>query len=125
MSADDIRRDIAASRSAIQSDYAALRAEFDFAAKTKRAVVEHPLRWLGGAAFLGFLLSGRRRQKPRKQKGGARVAEPAKRLTLIGAIVGAIRLLFPLARPILTAFATRQLASFAGRFQPSHADSAK
>ncbi len=36
-----------------RSDVAMLRAELDFVTKTKRAVVERPLPWLGGAALVG------------------------------------------------------------------------
>lgn len=117
MSIDDIRLEIDASRRAIRHDYAALRAELDFVAKTKRAVVERPLPWLGGAAALGFLFSGRRRRQARKLKSGKPGAsESAKRFTILGALFAAARLIFPLVRPQLTAFAARKLTGFAGKF---------
>lgn len=119
MTADDIRLEIASSRRAIQADCAALRQELDFATKTKRAIIKHPLQWLGGAAFIGYILSGRKksRESRRKNRGGSEFAAPAKRLTLLGVILAAARVLFPLARPALTAFAVRKISSFAGRFQ--------
>ncbi len=118
MSVDDLRLEIAASRRTIQADYAALRAELDFAAKAKRAVVARPLPWLGGAALLGYLLSGRKNAKPTKhRRGEPEAAAPARKLTLLGVGLTAARLLFPLARPALTAFAMRKLSSFASRYQ--------
>ena len=121
MTSDELRREIAASRHAIQQDYSALCGELDFATKTKRAVVEHPMRWLGGAAFIGYLLSGRKKDKPVKRKSRGReeaIVEPAKKLSLLGVLFAALRLGLPFARPALTAFATRKLADFANsRFQ--------
>lgn len=118
MTADDLRREIAASRRAIQTDYAALRQELDFATKAKRAVVEHPARWLGGAALVGYFLAGRKKQKAAKaRRGGKDVAEPAKKLTIIGVALTAGRLLFPVLRPALTSFALRKLSAYTGRFQ--------
>ena len=119
MTSDDLRREIDASRRAMQHDYAALRAELDFATKTKRAVVANPLPWLGGAAFLGYILSGRKKAKvPKRRRGEPEIAEPARRLSLFGVLLGAARLLFPLARPALTAFAVRKLSGLANRYQP-------
>ena len=116
MSIDDIRRDIDSSRRAIRHDFAALRGELDFAAKAKRAVAKRPLPWLGGAVFLGFLLSGRRKQKTRRLKGGKPdVSEPVKRFTILGVLFTAIRFIFPLVRPQITAFALEKLAGVAGK----------
>jgi hypothetical protein len=116
ISADDLRQEIAASRLAIKGDVTTLRAELDFVAKTKRAVVERPLPWLGGAALLGYILSGRRRKKAARHAKGE--PEAAKRLTLVGVLLGATRLLFPLARPLLTELATRKLTEFAAKRRP-------
>lgn len=119
MTSDDLRREIDASRRAVQQDYAALRAELDFATKTKRAVVANPLPWLGGAAFLGYILSGRKQPKPPKhRRGEPEAARPARKLGVLGVLLTAARLLFPLARPALTAFAVRKLSGFANRYQP-------
>jgi hypothetical protein len=115
MSADDIRHEIAASRRAIQDDFATLSAELDFVSKTKRAVVERPLPWLGGAALLGYVLSGRRRKKKKSRKNEP---EPARRLTILGILLGLFRFLLPIARPLATEFATRKLTEFAARRQP-------
>lgn len=112
MNADELRQEIAASRAAIRQDFSALRDELDFAAKAKRSVARNPVPWLGGAAFLGFLLSGRKRAKSRSRKGDA-IQEPAKKLTVLGVLLAAARFLLPLARPALTDFATRKLADFA------------
>ncbi|MGH8046419.1 MAG: hypothetical protein ACREKL_04165 [Chthoniobacterales bacterium] len=114
MNADDIRQELAASRRAIQHDYASLRAELDFVAKTKRAVVDHPLPWLGGSALVGWILSGRRKRKARKLKAGA-TAESVKGITLFGTLFALLRLIFPLARPWLAKLAADKLTDFATR----------
>lgn len=116
MSADNLRQEIAASRLAIEGDVAMLRAELDFVTKTKRAVVERPLPWLGGAALVGYILSGRRRKKAARHAKGK--PEAARRLTVLGVLAGTARLLFPLARPLVTEFATRKLTEFAAKRRP-------
>jgi len=118
ISADDIRQEIAASRRALQDDVGTLRAELDFVSKAKRAVVERPLPWLGGAALLGYILSGRRRKKARAARHAKGEPEAAKRLTLVGVLFGTARLLFPLARPLMEQFATRKLTEFAAKRRP-------
>jgi hypothetical protein len=116
MTAEEIRLQIDASRRAIQVDYASLRAEMDVAAKTKRAIMEHPLPWLGGAAMLGFLFSGRRKEKTHKLKvkGGGEV-KVVEKFTFFGALLAMLRFLLPLARPAIQAIATQKLTEFAAR----------
>ncbi len=119
MTSDELRRELAATRQAIHQDYTALRGELDIIGNTKRAVVQRPVKWLGGAAFVGYLLAGRRKVKTAKvDRPGKSVSQPEKRLTLFSLLFMAIRLLLPVARPALTAFATRKLEDFtAGRAQ--------
>jgi hypothetical protein len=114
ISADDLRQEIAASRLAIKGDVTTLRAELDFVTKAKRSVVERPLPWLGGAALVGYILSGRRRKKAARHAKG-KPEETARRFTLLGLLLGTARMLFPLARPLVTEFATRKLTEFAAR----------
>jgi hypothetical protein len=116
MTTEEIRLQIDASRRAIQADYASLRAEMDVAAKTKRAIVENPLPWLGGAAMLGFLFSGRRKEKVRKikVKGGGEV-KTVEKFTFFGALLAMLRFLLPLARPTIQAIATQKITEFASR----------
>ena len=115
MNADAIRLEIDASRRAIRQDYAALRAELDFAAKARRAVVEHPLPWLGGAAILGYLFSGRKKRKA--QKAAAAGSESVKRFGIFGILLTLGKLILPLAQPYLTDFATRKISGIATKFR--------
>lgn len=132
MTADDLRRDLEASRRQMRGDYAALRREvhqeLDFAGKTKQAVRSHPLPWLGGAAFLGYLLSPRKKREkvvrpslPGSQQqmvdATKKAQEPVKKLTLLSIVVTIARMLFPLVRPALTQFAIRQAGTLADRFR--------
>lgn len=122
MTADDLRREIDASRRAIQGDYSALRTEMDFGAKTRQAISSRPGPWLGGAALLGYILSGRKRARAAKpRKGEPALAKPAKKLTFLGIVLTVARLIFPFIRPAVTAFATQQLGSLAGRLAQGQA----
>lgn len=114
---DDIRREIEASRAAISRDYHAVRAEFDIPAKLKRTFVSNPLPWLGAATVIGFWIARpRRAAKPAKGKksdGEIVLPDAAKQLTFFGVLIGAIRMLFPLLRPILSAYAAKRVAELA------------
>lgn len=114
MSADDIRREIEASRRAIQRDYTSLRAELDFVTKAKHSVANHPIPWLGSSALLGWLLSGRKK-KPKMIKGKNGRPEPSRKFTLLGILLGVVRLVFPLIRPQLTDFALGKFSDYAGK----------
>jgi hypothetical protein len=117
MTIDEIRLEIDASRRAIRQDYGALRRELDFVTKTKQAVAGRPLPWLGGAALFGWVLSGRRKRKAQKLKGGKPVKEKtARQFTLLGLLLTVARLVFPLVRPQLTTLAVQKLTALGGRF---------
>lgn len=97
----------------MRRDYAALRHELDFVSRTKRAVIEHPVPWLGGSALVGWILSGRRR-KARRLKAG-QVAEPVKKATLLGVLFGIAKMIFPLVQPYLASFAAGKISDFAAK----------
>jgi len=115
MTADDLRSELEASRRAIQRDYAGLRAELDFVARTKRAVVENPVPWLGGSALVGWILSGRRRRKARKLKADG--VETSRKFTLLGILFSIVKLAFPLMQPWLTNLAAGKISDFAGKYR--------
>lgn len=117
MSAEELRRELEASRLAIRRDYRALRSELDFVSKARHAVVRKPLPWLGGAAAIGYLFAGRRTKarNRRKKDGTAQAIESAGRITMLGMIFAALRFLFPVFQPLLTAYAARKVGEFASR----------
>jgi hypothetical protein len=114
---EEFRRELEASRVAIRGDYSALRRELDFVGKARRSVASKPLPWLGGAAAIGWLFAGRRKaRKARRQKtAGAEAVESAKQVTILGVLIAALRMLFPVVQPLLTAYASRKVGEFAAR----------
>jgi hypothetical protein len=116
MTHDALLREIELTRSSVRRDYVSLRNELDYASKARRAIASKPAQWLGAAATLGFLLSGRRRKKKivvTKAQDGREIKK--KQLGVLGFLLGLIRIALPLAKPFLAAFATRRCADLATR----------
>lgn len=124
MTREEILNEVARSRASIARDYQAVRTELDVASQVGRSVRRKPLAWLGGAAALGWLLAGpktRTRVVVKPAKGGGKALRKAEtkaaaRFGLWAMLVSLVRLLFPLLKPYLTAYAGRRLMEFTGRF---------
>lgn len=54
---EKLKSDLASSREALAAYVGALRQDFDYGAKLKRAVRNNPLVWYAGAALVGLVLS--------------------------------------------------------------------
>ncbi|MFZ4598274.1 MAG: hypothetical protein ACOYNN_06475 [Terrimicrobiaceae bacterium] len=113
--------EVALSRNAIVRDVASVRAEVDVTARLRQSVKSRPFAWLGSAAALGYMLAGPKRRtkvvvKPgRDNKSPAKPAKPEIRepWNLVGTVFGLIKLLVPLVRPALSAYAARRIGDFA------------
>jgi hypothetical protein len=118
---EKILAEVNASRAAIARDFGSVRREVDVSEKLRRSVKLRPLAWLGGAAALGFFLAGPktrtktvvkhvRGEKPVGKAGRGAVREPR---SLLGILLALVRLIIPLLRPALSAYAARRLSEFA------------
>jgi hypothetical protein len=118
------------SRLAIARDLREVRDEFNVAKKVEKVIRRKPLAWLAGAGLGGFLLATWRRpaarakvareEKTHRSKGSASsagVAAPAAKLGFFGMLLAIFKLVFPLARPLLSAYASRRLAEMAMNLQ--------
>jgi len=117
MTRSQLVAELDSSRRAIARDFSALRTELDFVEKSKRSVREHSFAWLGGAAVLGYVLSGRRKKKA--QKLGVTKPDPQQKTPLArfewGAfLLATFRIALPLLRPIFSAYAAKRLAALLG-----------
>jgi len=88
----------------------ALGHDLDVRTRVRRAFARHPAIWIGGAVLLGLFIA--RLPGRRKKAAPARqTAEPAIEKAGIAALaLGALKVVFDLARPALTAWATRRIA---------------
>lgn len=116
--------EIQKSRNAISRDYSGVRKELQFQNHLRRWIGRSPLAWTGGAAMLGFILSGPKTKTkvitktvPGAAKGKSDVAEAAKPLGFLGIVLGILRFIAPLARPVLTAYAARRFGDFAEKLR--------
>jgi hypothetical protein len=119
MTKDEILAELSRSRAGMTREWVALRREFDFKAKVNNIVRRKPYAWLSGAAALGWLLAGPKRKtrvvtKVIKPDAGGKpvvVKEKGKRRAgLLALLLGLMRLVLPVVRPALTAYAGKFFA---------------
>ena len=124
MNKETLVAELAASRSGIARDYRSLQYEMDVAEKLKRVVRQRPFAWLGGAAALGWILSGPKTKKklvtkyvPAQDKRAGRTEKQS-----AGRFGGFVALSLTLAwlalpylKPFLLDYATRYIGDLAGK----------
>jgi len=123
MTKEQLLAELAASRAAIRRDYGAVRRELDVQAKLENLVRRKPLAWLGGAAALGWWLAGPKRKtrvvtkyvKSSSKRGAAEDKPNVARLGWLGVVIALFKFSLPFLKPILTAYAGRQLTEMATR----------
>jgi hypothetical protein len=112
---EQILEELRRSRAAIARDAAAVADEINLAAKLKKSVRTRPLAWLGGAAALGWILAGPKKRivtKTAKGKSPEQI-EKSRHVGFWGILLGLFKILLPLARPALSAYAARRLGEMA------------
>lgn len=123
MTKEQLLAELAASRTAIRRDYGAVRRELDVQAKLENLVRRKPFAWLGGAAALGWWMAGPKRKTrvvtkyvatPGKPGRTAKKPDPA-RLGWLGVGLALFKFSLPFLKPLLTAYAGRQLTALATR----------
>lgn len=119
-SKDKILEELRRSRLAIARDVHAVADEIDIAAKLKRSVKRRPLAWLGSAAALGYILAGpkTRRAAAKGKKGTADMPPAAPRggwAVFFSSLLTVFKLLLPVLRPALSAYAAQRLGEFAAK----------
>jgi len=106
---------LAGARTQISECVDVLGRDLDFRTRARRAFARHPAVWIGVALVLGLFVS----RLPFRRKKAAptrKAAEPTiEKAGIAGLALGALKVAFNLARPALTAWATRR---FAEQFDP-------
>jgi hypothetical protein len=106
------------SRSQITEWRGAVALDLDIRTRARRAFTRHPAIWIGAAILLGLIVAripfrpGKAAAPPRK--GVEPVVEKA---GIAGVTLAALKLVFDLVRPALTAWITRRVAE---RFVPTN-----
>jgi len=110
---------IARSRAAIRRDTSAVRTELDLVAKVQNSVRSRPFAWLGGAAAIGYLISGPKIRtktvtKIVREKPGEPVRETKKKPRgFFGLLLSLLKLAIPIVRPALSAYAAKRFGDYA------------
>ncbi len=119
MTRAEILLELEASRRAISRDYHRVGAAANVPARLKKRFRSQPVPWLGGAAIVGWFLSGRgRRQKKvmverQVDAEGNVVQEKAKKWGIFTILLALLRVAIPLLKPAATAIAAKKFADLA------------
>ena len=119
----DLRQEIAHSRDRLGRDLSGLGYELNFPLKFKKSFQRHSKTWGVAALLLGVIVSirpGGGKQKMVIERGGAhgqkKKGEEQKKGILGGALVmGGLRLLGTMLRPMVVSYVTKRMGSYAGR----------
>lgn len=124
MSKEALVTELARTRADISRDYRSVRYEMDVAEKLKRVVRQRPFAWLGGAAALGWILSGPKTKKKlvtkyvaakdkragkTEKKAGGRIGG------FLALLLTVVRFAMPYLKPYLLDYATKYVGEVAGR----------
>ncbi len=117
MTKDELLAEISRSRLAIARDFGAVKEELNVSSKLGRTFSRHPFAWLGGAAALGWILSGPKTKTRvvtvgKDSKGAVKktVKSPA---GLLGIFLTILRIAVPMLKPVFSAYAAKRFAEMA------------
>ena len=115
MAESDVKVELAAemerARARLAHNFGALREDLDVATHVKRSLEHHKAAYIGGATFLGLLLSKLPARKKkiyveRKSKDAVKEVEKA------GIWIVLLQLIFKAFQPMLTSLVSRQVTSY-------------
>lgn len=118
---DSILEELRRSRLAISRDVKAVASEFDITSKVKKSVMARPLAWLGSAAAIGYILAGPKSRRVAISKGKAKKGDvPAAPnrsgwAVFFSGLLALFKILLPVLRPALSAYAAQRLGEFAAK----------
>lgn len=124
MSKEALIAELAATRASIARDYQSVRYEMDMAEKLKRVVRQRPFAWMGGAAALGWILSGPKTKKKLVTKyvpaGDKRAGQTDKKSGgrfggFLAILLALARFALPYLKPLLLDYATRYAGDYLGK----------
>lgn len=118
---DKLLTELSRSRAAVVRDFSTVRSELDVAAKLRQSVKSRPFAWLGSAAALGYIIAGPKRRTrvitktvhDRKSKEKLAKPEIRESRSLFGTLLMLFKIVSPLVRPALSAYAVRRFGDFA------------
>jgi hypothetical protein len=122
MTRDEALAQLAKSRAAIVRDVGAVRAEVDVPAKVRASLADRPLLLLGGAVMAGWIAAGPKTRvvvKTKRVRGNAKptdresTKETTKRVGIFAFLLSLIRLVLPIVKPALSAYAAKRFSDLA------------
>lgn len=109
--------ELARARARLTDSTLALRRDLDFPTRAKKAFKKSPLPWIGGAVLVGLIIArlpGKKTKVVVPRKSKEPVAETAGKA---GLILGALKIAFDFARPMLLNWATQRFSDYVARGQ--------
>jgi len=123
MSKKEILEELRLSRIAIARDTRSIAEGLNLTAKIRRSVTARPLAWLGSAAAIGYILAGPKTRKAPASTRSKKGTSPEKPTSprggwqiLFHLFLNLGRILLPILRPAISAYAAQRLADLSARF---------
>jgi hypothetical protein len=107
--------ELQAARRRVTVNVRSLRRDLDFPTRARQAFARQPIAWVGGASVLGLFVARfafRKKQVVVVRKTKEPMIEKAEKA---GLLLGILKLVFDLARPALTKWATKFVTDYAYR----------
>jgi hypothetical protein len=108
--------ELARARTIVSANFLALRHDLDFPARAKKAFKSSPLPWLGAAGVIGLIIA----RLPRRTKKVVTVfpkfkkkEEAIEKAGKAGLLLGALKIAFDFARPMLLKWVTQRVSDYA------------
>jgi hypothetical protein len=103
-SIDELKAQIARSRTRVGTDLRGLRYELDFPAKFRRSFRQQTVSWISAAAAVGALIALAPMRKKKIYVDARGRDKPEKKLMETGVVLAAMKLVANLAKPVIMEF---------------------
>jgi hypothetical protein len=113
----ELSEEIQWSRQRVAQGLCDLRAELDFPGKIRRSVRRQPVLWIGVATAIGLVLTFRFGRKKKNVGSRKKEEKTGSRLLEAGFILGLVRIVANLCKPIIVRFVADKVERYAGKEQ--------
>jgi len=118
--AGELKEEIARSREVVARRIDRVRDEVDLPRRIRRSVQREPVPWIIGAIAVGLLMTAVIARKKKKIYVDTKVAKASKSALLeAGFVLGALRIVASLLKPVVVNFVEKKMREYAGRARSS------
>jgi hypothetical protein len=111
----ELRQEVAHSRDRLARDLSGLRYELDFPLKFRKSFQRQTVVWITAAVVIGvvFAVMPARTKKVQRKAKSKIGSDPKERILSAGLVLGALKLVATLLRPVVTHFISKKVSGYA------------